>query len=481
MENEFDVVVVGAGISGIGAGAHFNLKCPDQTYVILEGRESFGGTWDLFKYPGIRSDSDMHTLGYSFKPWVHKKSIANAPAIMEYLEETIDEYELHPHIRYNHHVETANWSPKEGKWIVSVTDKVNNKEIIFKGKLLYMCSGYYKYAHGYEPEFEGSENFEGQIIHPQKWSDEVEYENKEVVVIGSGATAVTIVPEIAKKANHVTMIQRSPTYIVSYPSEYKILHLLNYISPKLAHKIIRLTNILRQRRIFKRARRSPKLVKDYILGLVRKELPDFDIEKHFTPSYNPWEQRLCLAPDGDFFESIKKNKVSVETEIIDSFSEKGVQLNSGKLIEADIIVTATGIKLQNFGGIRIFVDGNEVDVSKSFIYKSMMYTQIPNFINTFGYINASWTLKADLTSKYACRLINFMDDNNYAKCLPEAPEDLEETKGFLDDFSSGYVRRAASITVKQGNKKPWINNQNYLKDIFEINYGKIEDNSLRFS
>ena len=290
-----------------------------------------------------------------------------------------------------------------------------------------------------------------------------------------------MIPEIAKKASHVTMIQRSPTYIASAPSKYKILHLLNYISPKLGYKIIRFTNILRQRRIYRRAIRSPELVKNYLLDLVRDELPGFDIEKHFTPTYNPWEQRLCLAPDSDFFESINQKRVSVETETIDSFSEKGVQLDSGKLIEADIIVTATGIKLQNFGGIRIFVDENEIDISKSFIYKSMMYTQIPNFINTFGYINASWTLKADLTSKYACRLINFMNDNNYAKCLPIAPDDLEETKGFLDDFSSGYVRRAASITVKQGNKKPWINNQNYLKDIFEINYGKIEDNSLRFS
>ena len=482
LENKiYDTIVVGAGISGVSAAYHLKKYSPKADFLVLEGRDNVGGTWDLFKYPGIRADTDMHTMGFSFKPWNSKKFIADGPSIMGYLNETIEENSLKNIIKFNMHIESASWNSEDSLWELNVKNKKLNKLEVIRTKFIQMCAGYYSYESGHKPFFKGSEDFTGQIIHPQEWDSSIDYENKRVAVIGSGATAVTIVPEIAKKANHVTMIQRSPTYIVSYPSEYKILHLLNYISPKLAHKIIRLTNILRQRRIFKRARRSPKLVKDYILGLVRKELPDFDIEKHFTPSYNPWEQRLCLAPDGDFFESIKKNKVSIETETIDSFSEKGVQLDSGKLIEADIIVTATGIKLQNFGGIRIFVDGNEVDVSKSFIYKSMMYTQIPNFINTFGYINASWTLKADLTSKYACRLINFMDDNNYAKCLPEAPEDLEETKGFLDDFSSGYVRRAASITVKQGNKKPWINNQNYLKDIFEINYGKIENNSLRFS
>ena len=295
MENEFDVVVVGAGISGIGAGAHLNLKCPDQSYVILEGREKFGGTWDLFKYPGIRSDSDMHTLGYSFKPWVHKKSIANAPAIMEYLEETIDEYELHQHIRYNHHVETANWCPKEGKWIVSVTDKVNNKEIIFKGKLLYMCSGYYKYAHGYEPEFEGSENFEGQIIHPQKWSEDVEYENKEVVVIGSGATAATLVPELAKKTKHTTMLQRSPTYFVSAPDEdYLANNLRRFIPDRLAYFLIRIRNISWQRFFFKRARAYPEQVKERILNMVKEELPEDIVNEHFTPSYNPWDQSCLL-------------------------------------------------------------------------------------------------------------------------------------------------------------------------------------------
>ncbi len=455
----YDTIVIGAGISGISAACHLKKYSPKANFLILEGRDNFGGTWDFFKYPGIRSDSDMHTLGFSFKPWNSRKFIADGPAIMGYLDETIEENNL--------------------------KDLINNKKLnkleTVKTKFIQMCAGYYSYKSGHKPIFKGSEDFVGQIIHPQEWNSSIDYENKKVAVIGSGATAVTLIPEIAKKASHVTMIQRSPTYIASAPSKYKILHLLNYISPKLGYKIIRFTNILRQRRIYRRAMRSPELVKNYLLDLVRDELPGFDIEKHFTPTYNPWEQRLCLAPDSDFFESINQKRVSVETETIDSFSEKGVQLDSGKLIEADIIVTATGIKLQNFGGIRIFVDENEIDISKSFIYKSMMYTQIPNFINTFGYINASWTLKADLTSKYACRLINFMNDNNYAKCLPIAPDDLEETKGFLDDFSSGYVRRAASITVKQGNKKPWINNQNYLKDIFEINYGKIEDNSLRFS
>ena len=477
----YDTIVIGAGISGISAACHLKKYSPEANFLILEGRDNFGGTWDFFKYPGIRSDSDMHTLGFSFKPWNSRKFIADGPAIMGYLDETIEENNLKDLIKFNMHIESASWNSEDSVWELRINNKKLNKLETIKTKFIQMCAGYYSYKSGHKPIFKGSEDFVGQIIHPQEWNSSIDYENKKVAVIGSGATAVTLIPEIAKKASHVTMIQRSPTYIASAPSKYKILHLLNYISPKLGYKIIRFTNILRQRRIYRRAIRSPELVKNYLLDLVRDELPGFDIEKHFTPTYNPWEQRLCLAPDSDFFESINQKRVSVETETIDSFSEKGVQLDSGKLIEADIIVTATGIKLQNFGGIRIFVDENEIDISKSFIYKSMMYTQIPNFINTFGYINASWTLKADLTSKYACRLINFMNDNNYAKCLPIAPDDLEETKGFLDDFSSGYVRRAASITVKQGNKKPWINNQNYLKDIFEINYGKIEDNSLRFS
>ena len=476
----YDSIIVGAGISGVSAAYHLKTYCKGINFLVLEGRENFGGTWDFFKYPGIRSDSDMHTLGFSFKPWNSKKFIADAPSIMKYLDETIEENNLQEFIKFNMHIESASWDSKKSIWELTINNKNLDRLEVIKTKFIQMCAGYYSYANGHKPTFKGSDNFEGKIVHPQEWDNSINYENKKVSVIGSGATAVTLIPEIAKKASHVTMIQRSPTYIASVPSEYKFLHLLNYISPKLGYKIIRFTNILRQRNIYRRARKSPEIVKDYLLDLVKNELPDYDIEKHFTPSYNPWEQRLCLAPDNDFFESIKQNKVSVETDTIDSFSHKGVKLNSGKLIEADIIVTATGITLQNFGGINIFVDGDEIDVSKSFFYKSMMYTQIPNFINTFGYINASWTLKADLTSKYACRLINFMKENQYTKCIPIAPDDLMVTD-FLDDFSSGYVRRGASITVKQGNKKPWINNQNYLRDIFEINYGKIEDKSLRFS
>ena len=477
----YDTIVIGAGISGLSAAYHLKKYCPKAVFLVLEGRNNFGGTWDFFKYPGIRSDSDMHTLGFSFKPWNSRKFIADGPAIMDYLDEAIQENNLEDFIKFNMHIESASWDSGDSLWELSINNKNLNRIEKIKTRFIQMCAGYYSYKSGHKPTFKGSEDFEGQIIHPQEWNSTINYDDKKVAVIGSGATAVTLIPEIAKKASHVTMVQRSPTYIASVPSKYKILHLLNYISPKLGYKVIRFTNILRQRRIYRRAKRSPELIKDHLLSLVRKELPDFDIEKHFTPSYNPWEQRLCLAPDSDFFESINQKRVSVETETIDSFLEKGVQLNSGKLIEADIIITATGITLQNFGGIKILVDGKEIDISKSFIYKSMMYTQIPNFINTFGYINASWTLKADLTSKYASRLINFMKDNNYSKCLPKAPDDLEETKGFLDDFSSGYVKRSAAISVKQGNKKPWINNQNYIKDIFEINYGKIKDDSMRFS
>ena len=482
MENEYDVVVVGAGISGIGAGAHLNLKCPDQKYVILEGRESFGGTWDLFKYPGIRSDSDMHTLGYSFKPWTHKKSIANAPAIMDYLEETIDEYELHQHIRYKHHVETANWSSEESRWIVRVTDKVNNQEITFKAKLLYMCSGYYKYDHGYEPKFEGSENFEGQIVHPQKWSDNINYENKEVVVIGSGATAATIVPELAKKTKHTTMLQRSPTYFVSAPDEdYLANNLRRFIPDRLAYALIRIRNIFFQNFFFKRARAYPLKTKERILNMIKEELPEKIVDEHFTPSYNPWDQRICLIPNSDFFESIKAKTSSVVTDHIEKFEEKGIKLKSGKFLPADLIVTATGLILESFGGVKMSIDNKPIEASDTYTYRSLMYSGVPNLVSCFGYINASWTLKADLTSEYVCRLIKHMKKNDYEIVCPQFEVNMEESDDFLNGFSSGYLKRAAETQPRQGKEKPWVNLQDYFKDWIDIKFKKLDDGYLKFS
>ena len=481
-QNYLDVIVVGAGISGIGAGAHLNTKCPDKTYAIFEGRENFGGTWDLFKYPGIRSDSDMHTLGFSFKPSNHKKSIATGPLIMEYLEETIEEYGLNEKIKYNHHVESANWNEAEGLWEVSVTEKKSSEKFLYKSKFLYMCAGYYRYSSGYEPEFKGSENFSGEIIHPQKWPESLDYSGKNVVVIGSGATAATIVPEIAKEANLVTMLQRSPTYFVSRPDEDRVALFLKKFLPKsLVYALIRFKNVYIQQSLFKRVRAFPDRSKKFLIDQVKKELPDFDVDKHFTPSYNPWEQRMCLIPNSDFFNAIKDKSATVVTDHIEAFEENGIKLKSGDFLEADIIVTATGLVLQNFGGVNISVNNNPVNVSETMTYKSLMYSDIPNFVNSFGYINASWTLKADLTSTYLCRLIKHMDQNNYLSACPKKPLDVDETYDWLKDFSSGYIQRSIGLHPQQGSKKPWVNYQDYIKDWFDVKFSKLEDGNLVFS
>ncbi len=481
-EEILDVLIVGSGISGIGAGAHLSMKCPDKSYLILEGRENFGGTWDLFKYPGIRSDSDMHTLGYSFKPWIDKKSIADAPSIMEYLEETIQEYELTNKIRYSHYVQSAEWSSEESLWTLSVEDKKLGNTKIFKSAFLYMCAGYYSYKQGYLPEFQGYDDFKGDIIHPQKWPENYDYDNKEVLVIGSGATAATIVPAMSKKAKHVTMLQRSPTYYASAPDEDATANFLRKFLPmRLVYGFIRLRNVLFQQWIYRRARAYPDKVKEFLLSKVKEELPNYNVEKHFTPSYNPWEQRLCLVPNSDLFEAIREKKVSLVTDHIDKFVSDGIDLKSGDCLKADVIITATGINLENFGGINIKVDNQDVQVSDTMTYKSMMYSSIPNFVNCFGYINASWTLKADITSEFVCRLIKHMDKNKYSKCCPEIPSDVSESKDWLSDWSSGYIQRSIHKFAKQGDKKPWVNYQDYLKDWYDVKFGKLEDGHLRFS
>ena len=481
-QNFLDVIVVGAGISGIGAGAHFNTNCPNKSYLIFEGRENFGGTWDLFKYPGIRSDSDMHTLGFSFKPWNHRKSIATGPLIMDYLKETIDEYNLDEKIKYSHHVESANWDESECLWEVKVLNKKTSEKFIYKSKFLYMCAGYYRYSSGHEPDFQGSNDFNGQIVHPQKWPESLNYEDKRVVVIGSGATAATIVPEIAKKAKLVTMLQRSPTYYVSRPDEDKVALFLQKFLPKgFVYKLIRFRNVYLQQLLFKRVRAFPKKAKKFLIDEVRKELPDFDVDKHFVPNYNPWEQRLCLVPNSDLFESIKNKSATVVTDHIEKFEENGVRVKSGELIEADIIVTATGLVLQNFGGIDISVNNKLVNVSDTMTYKSLMYSYIPNFVNSFGYINASWTLKADLTSTFICRLINFMDKNGFNAACPKKPENVGETFDWLTGYSSGYIQRSLHLHPKQGDKKPWVNYQDYIRDWIDVKFSKLEDGNLVFS
>ncbi|HEY4124770.1 MAG TPA: NAD(P)/FAD-dependent oxidoreductase, partial [Rhizomicrobium sp.] len=395
----FDVIIVGAGLSGIGAGYHLQANSPQKSYAILEGREAIGGTWDIFRYPGIRSDSDMYTLGYSFKPWREAKAIADGPSIRKYVRDTATENGIEKNIRFRHMVKRANWSTPDACWTIEAEVGPEKRIVRYTCNFLFMCSGYYSYAGGYTPEFAGTESFKGQIIHPQKWPEDLDYKNKRVVIIGSGATAVTLVPEMAKDAAHVVMLQRSPTYVVSRPGEDAFANWLRRNLPaKLAYGIARWRMVLMSMFFFKLARSRPERVKRELIGLVRKELgPDYDVKTHFTPRYNPWDQRVCLVPDSDLFQSIKSGKSSVVTDNIETFTPAGIKLKSGQELDADIIVTATGLQLELLGGMQVSVDGVAQNMSKKMSYKGMMYSGVPNLASAFGYTNASWTLKCDLT------------------------------------------------------------------------------------
>ncbi|MFZ3034760.1 MAG: NAD(P)/FAD-dependent oxidoreductase [Parvibaculum sp.] len=477
----FDVLVVGAGISGIGAGYHLGANCPDKTYAILEGRPQMGGTWDLFRYPGIRSDSDMYTLGYSFKPWTEAKAIADGPAILNYLHETAKEFDIERHIRYRHQVKSAAWSTEDAAWTVDVEVGEDKKIVQMTCNFLFMCSGYYSYKGGYSPDFPGEDKFQGRIVHPQKWADDIDYKNKRVIVIGSGATAVTLVPEMAKDAAHVTMLQRSPTYVVSRPAEDALANRLRrWLPPMLAYGLIRWKNVLFGMYFFRMARKKPTQVKEYILKMVREQLGDDLVKKHFTPTYNPWDQRLCLVPNGDLFDAIKSDRADVVTDHIETFTEKGIKLKSGKELEADLIVTATGLNLEVLSGLDIKVDDKPVDISKTFNYKGMMYSDVPNLASSFGYTNASWTLKCDLTCGYVCRLLNYMDETGYRQCTPRNTDPTLEAEPALD-FTSGYVQRSIDKFPKQGSRAPWKLYQNYALDIVSLKFGKIEDGAMEFS
>lgn len=483
LNSHYDVLVIGAGISGIGAGRYLQKNCPNKKFAIIESRDSIGGTWDLFKYPGIRSDSDMFTLGYAFKPWSSDKAIADGPSIMNYLKETVKENDLEKKIIFNSKILTANWDSSSQIWNVLIKNNQDHSEISLSCNFLFMCTGYYNYEKGYTPDFKGLNEFQGKIVHPQHWPENLDYEGKNIVVIGSGATAATIVPELSKRANEVTMLQRSPTFFVSYPDIDLFANRLRKLLPlKLAYSIIRLRNVFFQQLLYRFCRKYPKLSKKILLKKVSKALSQEDVKKNFTPNYNPWEQRMCLIPNGDLFDSIKNNGVSVVTDEIDSFTSKGLITKSSKNIDADIVVTATGLNLQQFGGAQILVDNQIINPSDTMTYKSMMFTGIPNFANTFGYINASWTLKADLTCEYVCRLINYMEKNDLQSCVPKKPFDVEEQKDWLaSEFSSGYIQRAVHLFPKTGNKSPWTNNQNYFKDFYEIKFGKVNDGSFIFN
>ena len=477
----FDVVVVGAGISGIGAAYHLQTRCKDRSYVILEGRAKLGGTWDLFKYPGLRSDSDMHTLGFRFKPWKAQKAIADGPAILDYLRETTVENAIDQHIRYNHKVQHASWSTRDARWTLTI-DRGEGQTTTLTCNFLFMCSGYYNYAAGYTPEFPGRERFQGTIIHPQKWPEDLDYAGKRIVVIGSGATAVTLVPELAKKAEHVTMLQRSPTYIINRPSEDKIANALRRrTGEEMSYFLTRWKNVLVSRAFFDLSQKLPKQMKKLMVSGVRKELgDDYPVEEHFSPDYDPWDQRVCLVPDSDMFDAIKRGDASVVTDHIECFTEKGIMLRSGEELEADIIVTATGLVLQVFGGMTVDIDGEEVLPKDTMCYKAMMFSDIPNLAMSFGYTNASWTLKADLTSEYVCRVLNHMRKGGYKRATPRQRDASATEEPFLR-FSSGYVQRALSILPKQGAKWPWRLYENYLLDAILIRYGKVDDGVMEFA
>jgi len=477
-----DVLVVGAGLSGIGAGYHLQTLCPNKRYAILEGRACSGGTWDLFRYPGIRSDSDMYTLGYSFRPWTDAKAIADGPSILSYVRKTAQDYGIDQKIRYQHSVKRAAWSSVDACWTLDIEQGPDKAPLQLTCNFLYMCSGYYSYEQGYTPEFEGTANFNGRIVHPQKWSDDIDYAGKRVVVIGSGATAVTLVPEMAKTAAHVTMLQRSPTYILALPDEDVIANTLRRFLPaKLAYGITRWKNVLMGMLFFQLCRRAPGLIKDMVRKGVRQALgPDFDIKTHFTPRYNPWDQRMCLVPNGDLFKTIRSGKASIVTDHIDTFTESGIRLKSGAELEADLVVTATGLNMVALGGMAIRVDGQPVDLAKTLNYKGMMCSGLPNMASALGYTNASWTLKCDLTSAYVCRLLNYMDQHGYRQCTPRNT-DPSVSEQPLIDFSSSYVLRAIDRFPKQGSKAPWRLYQNYALDLLTLKFGAVDDGVMQFT
>ncbi len=474
---DFDMIIVGAGISGIGAAWHLRDKCPGKRFTILEKRSRIGGTWDLFQYPGIRSDSDMHTLGYKFKPWTAKKSIADGKAIRDYLDETVDENNFLPHIQFGHTVIGADWSTEDACWIVQIETDDSHKTL--RCNMLFMCSGYYDYETGYQPEFLGENDFEGDIIHPQHWPDNYDYSGKRVIIIGSGATAVTLVPAMAKTAHHVTMVQRSPTYMVAQPDEDWLSKILRAIFPdQWAYNIVRWRNVWRQDLLYNTAQKRPDFVKKKLLRRARKALgKDYDIDTHLTPDYGPWDQRLCLIPNGDLFASLKSGEADIATGHIERFTQKGVQLQSGQHINADIIVTATGLNLQFLGGATLSVDGDKKDPADSFSYEAMMYSDIPNLATVFGYVNYSWTLRADLIAEFMCRLINHMDKTGMRQVTPRAPHGMQRRDWI--DFGSGYFARAMHQLPKQGDRDPWLNHQDYLRDKKHLPTKDLED--LEFS
>ena len=477
VKNYTDIIIVGAGLSGVGAACHLERKNPEKSYVIFEAREELGGTWSLFKYPGIRSDSDMYTFGFSFKTWDNPKSFADAPNILKYLNEAANEYKIKDKIKYQTKVLKANFDTQNKLWSITVINKSGNEEIHYS-QFLFSCTGYYNYDEGYTPNYNGLENFEGKIIHPQHWPENLDYKNKRVVVIGSGATAVTIVPEMADETSEITMLQRSPTYVGAFPNKDKYAELFKkYFSKKVAHKLIRFKNIFVQILFFQACKIWPNYMKKLLVKAAQKKLGDFPAKPHFEPNYNPWDQRFCVAPDGDLFRAIRKGKANVITDKIDSFNKKGIKLASGKNLDADIIISATGLKLLAFGGSKISIDGVTYNPSDAITYKGLMLSGLPNCIFFAGYTNASWTLKSDLTSEYASRLFKLMDKKNYSLFMPKVENQNMNISPLLN-LNSGYIHRSSHLFPKQGSKLPWKLYQNYFFDYTMLRINKIRDKNL---
>jgi monooxygenase len=477
-----DVLIVGAGLSGIGAACRLKADCPTKSFAILESREASGGTWDLFRYPGIRSDSDMFTLGYSFRPWEEAKAIADGSSILKYVRETARDHGVDQRIRFNHRVVAASWSSADARWTVTAERGETAETVQLTCNFLYGCTGYYRYDEGYTPQFEGTDRFQGQIVHPQHWPEDLDYAGKRVVVIGSGATAVTLLPAMAETAAHVTMLQRSPSYFVTLPGRDPLADLLRrFLPPKAAYPIVRWKNVLLATLMFQLSRHAPGFIKQVLRRGVEKQLPEgYDVDTHFKPSYQPWDQRLCLVPDGDFFKAIRGGKASIVTDKIETFTETGIRLSSGAELDADVIVTATGLNLMVLGNMTLSVDGEERQISETVGYKGMMFSDLPNLAVTLGYTNASWTLKADLVGEYVCRLINHMDAHGYDTCVPQRPAAGLPVQPFID-LASGYVLRSIDSLPKQGDRTPWRLHQNYARDILMLRRGPIEDDAIVFS
>lgn len=481
MIEHLDVLIVGAGISGISAAWHLQDRSPSKTYAILERRENMGGTWDLFKYPGIRSDSDMFTLGFRFKPWTSAKAIADGPSILSYIKDAAAENGIDKNIRYNHRVVAADWSDADNRWTVTVD--TGDGEIAMTCSFFFATTGYYNYDEGYSPEFPGSADFAGTIVHPQHWPEDLDYAGKKIVVIGSGATAITLIPALVNSgAGHVTMLQRSPSYVGSLPDVDPVAVAANkYLPENVAHVVNRWKAIIFSTAQYQLARKFPNYMRKTLMTMAKRRLPEgYDVEKHFGPSYNPWDQRLCLAPNGDLFKTIRKGNADVVTDTIDTFVPEGIKLASGEVLDADIIVTATGLNMQLLGGLVPTLNGEPIDLTSLMTYKGLMFSGIPNFAITFGYTNASWTLKADLVSEFVCRVLNYMDDNGFDRVVPEHPGASVSELPFMD-FAPGYFLRAIDQLPKSGSRAPWRLKQNYLLDLRLIRQGKVDDEALHFT